>query len=173
MDRGPLARLTFGVRDFAPTVDGSTFVAEARAHGQLVALRVKLAPILAGGRQVAEMGEPQHRLDVEFRSLGEPTDALLAVLAARFEIAIAGGSRARPTLRMDGAALRGDPADPAREKLRFRLFFPSRHDRETDPFELLGSLDLGAGEFSLVEKWDAYRPVVVRALAYVPARDAN
>jgi len=102
-----------------------------------------------------------HTGPVEFRTIGGPSDALLAALDELY------GTKLEPkpmraATKFAGASLQGDPDNLAGGELRLKLAFES-----ADPAaqaELYTNIDLSAHRLRICEKDDSYRAAIIKAL---------
>jgi hypothetical protein len=108
---------------------------------------------------------------VEWVTLGDETDHALRAFAASLGVPLKEGAKARARIEFKGVVLTGDVRRLASSHARVKLFY--ERPTEDEAFEMLVNIDLPERRVVLTEKWVGYRRAVVRALTYVPARDAN
>ena len=154
--------LVFALKQQSIAADG-TRVIEARGthNGTEVGLIIAL-----GAEWESVAPDPKskfafHQGTVEYRTIGEPSDALLAALDELLATKLQPrGMRAET--KFAGATLEGDPADLAKGEVRLKLSFepPEPEGR----VEVYTSIDLPKHLVRIREKDRAYRAALVRAL---------
>jgi hypothetical protein len=103
-----------------------------------------------------------HTGSVQYRTIGEPSNALLAALDELYGTKL-GPKAMRAETSFTGISLQGDPGDLAKGEVRLKLTFES-----TDPerqAELYTNVDLQKHALHISEKDSSYRKALVRALA--------
>ncbi len=167
-----------GIAEFPMTVvdvglerGGFRVRAVAVYEGERVGFSWILAPTGEKAAGANPLGLSLQPARVEWVTHGDETDRALRAFAANLGVALADGARARERIEFKGVVLTGDVRRLASSHARVKLFY--ERPSPDDAFEMLVNIDLPERRVVLTEKWVGYRRAVVRALTYVPARDAN
>jgi len=130
-------------------------------RGAPVALGVLLGPAWKEGRLGADVPLVIYSGTVEFRSLGEQSDRLLAALDELYGTKQRAKKMGAQT-EFAAISLGGDPVHLRAAPVKLKLFFES--DDESRYAELYLNIDMGTGTVELAEKDPDYRLAIVRAL---------
>jgi hypothetical protein len=160
--QGETLELVFALKQQSVAADG-TRVIEARGthNGTEVGLIVALGPDWESVAPDPKSKFAFHQGTVEYRTIGEPSDALLAALDELYATKLhPRGMRAET--KFAGATLEGDPADLAKGEVRLKLSFESPEPERRA--EVYTTIDLPRHVVRIREKDEAYRGALVRAL---------
>jgi len=162
LKKGEGIDLVFGFQQQDLAADGSRLF---QAHGKHKGVDVGLIVAL-GAKWESVTPDPKqqfafHTGSVEYRSLGAPSDALLAALDELYGTKL-GPMPMRAATKFAGASLQGDPDHLASGELRLKLTFES-----ADPAgqaELYTNIDLATHRLRICEKDASYRAAIIKAL---------
>jgi len=160
--KGEPLELVFAIKSQDMTADG-TRVLDVRGtyNGTDVGLIVALGPKWETVAPETKSKFTFHTGTVEYRTIGEPSNALLAALDELYATKLKPEAM-RTDVKFAATTLQGDPADLAKGEVRIKLV----HD-STKPelqAELITSVDLAKHVLHIVEKDATYRPALIRAL---------
>jgi hypothetical protein len=103
-----------------------------------------------------------HTGTVEYRTVGEPSNALLKALDELYGTALAPAAM-RASVKFASTSLQGDPDDLAKGELRLKLSLDSSDPAQEA--ELYTNIDLARHQLRIAEKDQNFRKAIVRALA--------
>jgi hypothetical protein len=154
--------LVFAIREQDITADGSRVLQVRGTHeGAEVGLIVVLGPKWESVAPETKTSFVFHTGTVEYRTIGEASNALLAVLDDLYGTKL-GAHEMRAETRFAGTTLQGDPAELMKGEVRLKLSFESP-DPERGA-ELYTDVDLPKHLLRIREKDSAYRSALIRAL---------
>jgi hypothetical protein len=156
--------LVFAIKQQDVAADGSRVLQVRGTHkGTEVGLIVVLGPKWESVAADPKSSFVFHTGTVEYRTIGEPSNVLLAVLDELYSTRL--GARAmRPSTSFTGASLQGDPADLAKGEVRLKLSFESADP--TRQAELYTNIDLPKHLLRICEKDSSYRAAIIKALQH-------
>jgi hypothetical protein len=161
--KGEGIELLFGIEQQDVNADGSrTLQARGTYKGTPVGLILALGPKWETVTPEDKAKFVFHTGTVEYRTIGEPSNAFLAALDELFGTKLAPKAM-RASTKFTAASLQGDPTDLAKGEVRLKLGFES-----ADPAlaaELYTNIDLQKHQMRIREKDASFRPALVRALA--------
>jgi hypothetical protein len=154
--------LVFAIKSQDMTADG-TRVLEVRGtyNGTEVGLIVALGPKWETVAPETKSKFTFHTGMVEYRTIGAPSNALLAALDELYATKLKPEAM-RTDVKFAATTLQGDPADLGKGEVRIKLVHES-----TNPelqAEIFTNVDLGKHVVHILEKDAANRPALIRAL---------
>jgi hypothetical protein len=167
-----LMSFEFAITDVGIARGGLRLQAAARSDDGPAGFVVDVVSSKSAETSVPALGLTFHRARVDFAASGAETDTLVRLLARLFKGEPAPNKRARPQLSFDAVSLYGDPKRLIGGRTRLKLFYAEGVENN-GAFELLLDVHVPAKRLWVLEKWTKYRPALVHALTFVPARDAN
>jgi hypothetical protein len=154
--------LVFAIRQQDITADGSRILQVRGTHkGADVGLIVVLGPKWESVAPDPKSKFVFHTGTVEYRTIGEPSNALLAALDELYGTGLQPHAL-RAETKFAGASLEGDPDDLAKGEVRLKLSFESADPQRQA--ELYTNIDLPKHLLRICEKDSGYRRAVIRAL---------
>jgi hypothetical protein len=154
--------LAFAIQQQDITADGSRILqARGTYKGADVGLIVVLGPKWESVAPTEKSTFVFHTGSVQYRTIGEPSNALLAALDELYGTKLSPKAM-RAETSFAGISLQGDPGNLAQGEVRLKLTFES-----TDPerqAELYTNVDLQRQTLHVSEKDSSYRKALVRAL---------
>jgi hypothetical protein len=154
--------LVFAIKSQDMTADG-TRVLDVRGtyNGTEVGLIVALGPKWETVAPETKSKFTFHTGTVEYRTIGEPSNALLAALDELYATKLKPDAM-RTDVKFTATTLQGDPADLGKGEVRIKLVHDSTKPELQG--ELFTNIDLGKHVVHILEKDAAYRPALIRAL---------
>lgn len=154
--------LVIPVASHGRTPSGSlSIVAVGALSGREIGVRLRVDPSTRPGIVDGQIDASSLAPDGVFlESLGPPTQGLVEVLAAAYEIPLPSGGL-RKSIPLAAFALEGDPRRIEAEHVNFKVFHDEREERG-QYYELFVHIDLPARRVEIREKDPDYRASVIR-----------